>query len=76
MNSVDEGDRLMTPAEVADVFRVGPKTVTRWAKSGRLASLLTPGRHHRFRESAVRELLGSGNPPEKKIPQQQRRANP
>ena len=50
-------DRLLTPAAVAALFTVSPKTVTRWAKSGRLPSILTPGGHHRFRESAVTALL-------------------
>ena len=27
-------DRLLTPSEVAALFRVDPKTVTRWAQQG------------------------------------------
>jgi excisionase family DNA binding protein len=50
-------DRLLTPSEVASLFRVDPKTVTRWAASGRLRSLRTPGGHRRFRESEIRALL-------------------
>lgn len=50
-------DRLLTPAEVADLFRVDPKTVTRWAKAGKLSSLRTIGGHRRYRESEVRALL-------------------
>jgi excisionase family DNA binding protein len=53
-------DRLMTPGEVAAVFRVDPKTVTRWAAAGRIGSLKTPGGHHRFRESEVYMLLEGG----------------
>lgn len=52
-----EGDRLLTPGEVAEIFRVDPKTVTRWAKDGRLSRVRTPGGHSRFRESEVRALL-------------------
>ena len=52
------GDRLLTPGEVAQLFRVDPKTVTRWASAGRLGSIRTPGGHRRFRESEVRALLG------------------
>ena len=53
--------RLLTPGEVAALFRVDPKTVTRWAAAGRIASIRTPGGHRRFRESEVRALLrGSG----------------
>jgi excisionase family DNA binding protein len=50
-------DRLMTPGEVATLFRVDPKTVTRWAMAGRIGSVRTPGGHRRFRESEVRALL-------------------
>ena len=50
-------ERLLTPGEVATLFRVDPKTVTRWAASGRISSIRTPGGHRRFRESEVRALL-------------------
>src|SRR5450631_2584259 len=36
-----DGDALLTPAEVAALFRVDPKTVTRWARAGKLTSLRT-----------------------------------
>src|SRR5579875_480148 len=56
-------ERLLTPGEVAALFRVDPKTVTRWAASGRITSIRTPGGHRRFRESEVRALLrGEGEP--------------
>ncbi len=54
---MDTADRLLTPGEVAALFRVDPKTVTRWAATGRLRRIRTPGGHARFRESEVRELL-------------------
>lgn len=50
-------DQLLTPGEVAALFRVDPKTVTRWATAGRIGSIRTPGGHRRFRESEVRTLL-------------------
>jgi excisionase family DNA binding protein len=50
-------ERLLTPGGVAALFRVDPKTVTRWAASGRISSIRTPGGHRRFRESEVRALL-------------------
>ena len=49
--------RLMTPAEVARVFRVDKSTVTRWGGDGRLRSVSTPGGHRRFHESDVRAFL-------------------
>ena len=57
MNRVAEAESLLTPAEVASMFRVDPKTVTRWAKSGKLASIRTLGGHRGYREAEVRELL-------------------
>jgi len=50
-------DPLLTSNQVAAIFRVDPKTVTRWAQTGRLRGIRTPGGRHRFRESAVRELF-------------------
>lgn len=50
-------ERLLTPGEVAAMFRVDPKTVTRWASAGRLGSIRTPGGHRRFRESEVLALI-------------------
>lgn len=55
-----DGDRLMTPGEVARAFSVDPKTVNRWAQAGRIKSTRTPGGHHRFRESESRALLAGG----------------
>ena len=52
-----DSEPLPTPAEVAAMFRVDPKTVTRWAKAGKLSSIRTLGGHRRYRESEVRELL-------------------
>ncbi len=48
---------LMTPAEVAALFRVDPKTVTRWAKAGKLTSIRTLGGHRRYRAAEVHGLL-------------------
>jgi excisionase family DNA binding protein len=56
-------ERLLTPGEVAALFRVDPKTVTRWAASGRITSIRTPGGHRRFRESEVRALLRGESEP-------------
>ncbi|QVQ51328.1 helix-turn-helix domain-containing protein [Spiractinospora alimapuensis] len=53
---------LLTPAEVAAMFRVDPKTVTRWAKAGKLTSIRTLGGHRRYRETEVRALLTGGSP--------------
>ena len=52
---------LLTPAEVAALFRVDPKTVTRWAKAGKLSSIRTLGGHRRYRADEVKKFLeGAG----------------
>ena len=56
-----DDDPLLTPSEVAVLFRVDAKTVTRWAAVGRLPSLRTPGGHRRFRRSTVADLLVGGD---------------
>jgi excisionase family DNA binding protein len=54
-----EPENLLTPAEVATIFRVDPKTVTRWAKAGKLTAIRTLGGHRRYRQSEVQALLRS-----------------
>ena len=54
-----EQEVLLTPAEVAALFRVDPKTVTRWAKAGKLTAIRTLGGHRRYRQSEVQTLLKS-----------------
>ncbi|MDQ1449938.1 MAG: hypothetical protein QOC79_2909 [Actinomycetota bacterium] len=54
-------DRLLTPAEVAEMFRVNPKTVTRWARTGRLRAIKTIGGHRRYRLSEVRKAVEAAN---------------
>jgi excisionase family DNA binding protein len=60
MIMIEPFERLLTPAEVARAFQVDPKTVTRWAKLGKIDSVRTPGGHRRFRDSEVRRLLRAG----------------
>ena len=50
-------NRLLTPAEVAALFRVDPKTVTRWAQQGKLHSIRTLGGHRRYREAEILAFL-------------------
>lgn len=62
-------DRLLTPSEVAVMFRVDPRTVTRWAKANKITSIRTLGGHRRYREAEIRRILqrpGDG-PPVSKI---------
>jgi excisionase family DNA binding protein len=55
--------RLLTPGEVAFMFRVDPKTVARWASGGRLGCIRTPGGHRRFLETEVTALLSDHSVP-------------
>ena len=63
-----EPEPLLTPAEVASMFRVDPKTVTRWAKAGKLSAIRTLGGHRRYRESEVRALLQGQIPQQRHEP--------
>ncbi|MEU8381716.1 BldC family transcriptional regulator [Streptosporangium sp. NPDC048865] len=55
-------DRLLTGTEVAQMFRVDPKTVTRWAAAGRLSCIRTLGGHRRYSEPEVHALLRGEQP--------------
>ena len=50
-------NELLTPAEVADMFRVNPKTVTRWARAGKITAVRTLGGHRRYRADEIRRSL-------------------
>lgn len=55
--TTDEPEELLTPGQVARLFGVDPKTVTRWASAGKLEALHTLGGHRRYRASEVHALL-------------------
>lgn len=50
----------LTPAEVASLFRVDPKTVNRWEAAGKIESWRTPGNHRRFTKQEVYDLWKAG----------------
>ena len=56
-DDLDAPERLLTPSEVAQLFRVNPKTVTRWARAGKLTAIRTLGGHRRFRSSEIKRCL-------------------
>ena len=62
MNRLPDAEILLTPREVAELFGVDPKTVTRWAKAGKLTSIRTLGGHRRYRAADVEALLGGAEP--------------
>jgi excisionase family DNA binding protein len=52
-----EGERLLSPGEVAALFRVDSRTVSRWADAKRIDAIKTPGGHWRFRNAVIQALL-------------------
>lgn len=57
--SVPAVEDLLTPGEVARLFRVDPKTVARWEKDGRLASVRTLGGHRRYPRGQIDRVLAA-----------------
>lgn len=60
---ISEYEELMTPAQVARVLALDPKTVTRWARAGTVPCITLPSGHRRFRRSDVDRLLGRNSNP-------------
>jgi excisionase family DNA binding protein len=56
-NPPPEPEQLLTPSEVAAMFRVNPKTVTRWARAGKISAIRTLGGHRRFKASEIKKFL-------------------
>ena len=52
----NSGKRLLTRAEVAEIFHVSPSTITRWAEEGKLPAIKTLGGHRRYRAEVVQKL--------------------
>lgn len=57
MSENQDESELLTPAEVADLFRVDTKTVTRWADSGKISCVRTLGGHRRYLRDEIMRLL-------------------
>lgn len=57
MQSLHTNSPLLTPREVAILFRVNSKTVSRWATQGKLKTVRTLGGHRRFNRAEVEGLL-------------------
>jgi excisionase family DNA binding protein len=60
----DPDDRLLTRAEVAEIFQVAPSTITRWAEAGKLPSIKTLGGHRRYEAKIVMQLVQCLSPEE------------
>ena len=55
LRGLPDGVYLST-SEAARILRVSSKTVSRWAKDGKIPHVTTLGGHRRFPETAVNEL--------------------
>jgi excisionase family DNA binding protein len=56
LQASSKDDRYIRTAEAARLLRVSPKTVSRWAKEGKIPHVMTLGGHRRFPEAAILEL--------------------
>lgn len=55
----DSDDQLLTPREAAEILGVRTTTIARWARHGRLKTVLhTPGGHRRYRRADITALRG------------------
>ena len=51
------GEKFLRTSDVAKMLHVSPKTVSRWAKEGRLPPLSTLGGHRRFPATEIERLM-------------------
>jgi excisionase family DNA binding protein len=62
----DEGTRFVSRRDVAKLFGVSASTITRWARTGLITAVRTPGGHYRFRaEDVLREVRAAERGEEK-----------
>ena len=54
--ATDSNGVYIRTAEAAKMLRVSPKTVSRWAKQGKLPHVVTLGGHRRFPAEAIERL--------------------
>lgn len=53
-------ERLLRTCDVALLFQVSERTVSEWARRGRVPSVRTPGGHRRYPADQIRQLLIEG----------------
>ncbi|MCU4183551.1 helix-turn-helix domain-containing protein [Acidiferrimicrobium sp. IK] len=53
------GGQLLRTADVAALFQVSERTVSEWARRGRIPSVRTPGGHRRYPAEEMRQLLAA-----------------
>jgi excisionase family DNA binding protein len=57
MSMVYSGEKFLRTSDVAKMLHVSPKTVSRWAKEGRIPHLSTLGGHRRFPATEIERLM-------------------
>lgn len=55
---MDSDASYLRTSQVAELLQVSPKTISRWAKDGKLPFLTTLGGHRRYPRAAIEELAG------------------
>ena len=56
----DASEGVLTAAELAEMYKVDPKTASRWGQSGRVPHIRTPGNHFRFSRAYHRRQMEAG----------------
>ena len=54
---LDDIGPYLSPAQVGKLLAVSPKTVTRWAKDGKIPCIRTVGGHRRFAASDIIDII-------------------
>ncbi len=54
---------MLTPRQVAALFQVDPKTVTRWCRAGKMTAVRLPGGHYRITRAEVERVIAAGAVP-------------
>jgi excisionase family DNA binding protein len=52
-------ERYLHTGEVAKILDASPKTISRWAKEGKLPCVKTLGGHRRFPEDEIRRIAAA-----------------
>lgn len=51
-----EMPKLLTPAETSNILRVTQRTLSLWAKAGKIEAVMTPTGHRLYAEADVRAI--------------------
>lgn len=54
--SSNGNEEYLRAGEAAEILHVSPKTMSRWAKEGRVPHIVTLGGHRRFSRKSIDEL--------------------